>query len=324
MESADNGHSPLASSWLIRERVMIDREDISHLFIDGGELTHRAWHRLPPLTNPDGHPVSVLLGVIRSLSKLSKRFPGFTLWMAFDRASAKRLGVDPQYKAHRVGSDTGFRWQVRELEAALPNFGVRTMAVEGMEADEILALWCRETMRAGQKTVVSSDKDFIELIDARTSLFDDRRTKFKTLEWFKQTYPTLASPILYVNIKALSGDVSDGIKGYKGVGETTALKKHTPVVQAMLPDGGELFRRNVALVALPRTARDLLPEVRQRWAKTWAQVPYRYPDEPRARAVLDRWGLPSLSASFAAWWPIGAVMVPHKPALDSRARAHNV
>lgn len=206
-----------------------------YLIIDGNNMCFRV-HWTHRQLSYDGLPVSVLYGFFRSLIALAKQYGGHNFVIAWDSKSTRRIneadsgveeGLIPSgYKAHRdtVSEDiVMIQDQLGELKNALDMVRVFQAVKEGYEADDIIHTYAKMNQEAGGKTlIVTSDKDFFQILGDRIEMFDALKKQLWTRERFVEEYGV--DPELWVDVGAIAGDTSDNIHGVEGWGEKTALK----------------------------------------------------------------------------------------------------
>jgi DNA polymerase-1 len=194
------------------------------LLIDGSGFIFRAYHKLPPLTRPDGTPVNAVYGFTTMLLKLREAMHASHAVVVFDaKGKTFRHALYPAYKAHRPPAPEDLIPQfplVREAASAL-SFPI--IEQEGVEADDIIATYAVQASAAGMDVcIVSSDKDLMQLYGNGVTLFDPLKnmsvTEAEILDKFG------VAPAQVIDVQALIGDSSDNIPGIKGIGVKTAAE----------------------------------------------------------------------------------------------------
>ena len=201
----------------------------NHLYlVDGSSYIFRAYHRLPPLTNRHGQPAGAVYGYTTMLWKLAgdlNKADGPTHMAVILDASEQTFRNDmyDQYKAHRPPPPEDLVPQFPLIRTATKAFSIPCIETAGLEADDIIACYVTEAVRAGWKvTIVSSDKDLMQLIDedAGVDMLDtmnDRRIgRNEVLEKFG------VPPEKVGDVLALMGDSVDNVPGVPGIGPKTA------------------------------------------------------------------------------------------------------
>jgi len=204
-------------------------EQQNHLYlVDGSSYIFRAYHRLPPLTNRHGVPAGAVYGYTAMLWKLAEglhKADGPTHMAVILDAAGKthRDELFDQYKANRPPLPEDLIPQFPLIRVATRAFSIPCIETQGLEADDIIACYVTEATRAGWKvTIVSSDKDLMQLIDedAGVDMLDtmnDRRIgRDQVVEKFG------VGPEKVGDVLALMGDSVDNVPGVPGIGPKTA------------------------------------------------------------------------------------------------------
>ncbi|MXP40446.1 DNA polymerase I [Altererythrobacter soli] len=214
--------------------------DKQHLYlVDGSAYIFRAYHRLPPLTNPQGTPVGAVYGYTTMLWKLAEdlhKADGPThLAVILDKGSHSfRNDLYDQYKANRPEPPEDLIPQFPLIREATRAFSLPCIEEEGLEADDLIASYAREATRRGwDVTIVSSDKDLMQLvgkcgephdgveggcIDMLDTMKNQRIDIPEVIEKFG------VPPELVGDVLALMGDSVDNVPGIFGIGPKTASK----------------------------------------------------------------------------------------------------
>lgn len=215
--------------------------DKQHLYlVDGSAYIFRAYHRLPPLTDPQGTPVGAVYGYTTMLWKLADdldKADGPThLAVILDKGSTSfRNEIYDQYKANRPPPPEDLVPQFPLIRDATRAFSLPCIEEDGLEADDLIASYAREATRQGwDVTIVSSDKDLMQLvgkcaepaegvpeggcIDMLDTMKNQRIGPDEVVEKFG------VPPELVGDVLALMGDSVDNVPGIFGVGPKTASK----------------------------------------------------------------------------------------------------
>ncbi len=201
----------------------------NHLYlVDGSSYIFRAYHRLPPLTNRHGQPAGAVYGYTTMLWKLAdglSKADGPTHMAVILDASEQthRNQMYDQYKAHRPPPPEDLVPQFPLIRVATRAFSIPCIEEAGLEADDIIACYVTAAKAAGWKvTIVSSDKDLMQLIDEEAGIdmldtMNDRRIgREQVLEKFG------VPPEKVGDVLALMGDSVDNVPGVPGIGPKTA------------------------------------------------------------------------------------------------------
>lgn len=209
-------------------------EPKQHLYlVDGSAYIFRAYHRLPPLTNPQGTPVGAVYGYTTMLWKLAEdlnKAAGPTHLAVVLDASSKsfRNDIYDQYKANRPPPPEDLVPQFPLIRDATRAFSLACIEELGLEADDLIASYARAaTSRGWDVTIVSSDKDLMQLvgrcenggcIDMLDTMKNQRIGIPEVAEKFGVT------PELVGDVLALMGDSVDNVPGIYGIGPKTATR----------------------------------------------------------------------------------------------------
>jgi DNA polymerase-1 len=192
--------------------------------VDGSGFIFRAFHALPPLTRPDGTPVNAVLGFVNMLIKLTADLEATHLAVIFDAGRRNfRHDIFPDYKANRSQTPPELIPQFGLIREACEAFQICSVELEGFEADDLIASYALAAQKEGmQVTVVSSDKDLMQLLAHGASIFDPMKNKAITVETCLEKFGVL--PHLVKDVQAMAGDSSDNIPGIPGIGVKTAAE----------------------------------------------------------------------------------------------------
>ncbi|MFA5902227.1 MAG: DNA polymerase I, partial [Hyphomicrobium sp.] len=202
----------------------------SHVYlIDGSGYIFRAFHALPPLTRPsDGLPVGAVHGFCAMLWKLLRETKASEapthLAVIFDASRENyRNDIYADYKANRPPPPDELIPQFSLIRDAVKAFNVACLELEGFEADDLIATYARQIVDAGgDVTIVSSDKDLMQLVRPGVVMFDAMKSKKigrdEVLEKFG------VPPDKVVDVQSLAGDSVDNVPGVPGIGVKTAAE----------------------------------------------------------------------------------------------------
>src|SRR5262249_39969965 len=182
----------------------------------------RAFHALPELNNSRGMPVNAIYGFIRMLMKLLKDTRPSHIAVVFD--SAKRTFRDDlseDYKSNRPAAPNDLKVQIPFIHRAVDAFRITKIMHDGFEADDVIGTLATRAVKSGfVTTIVTSDKDFMQLVGPRLTLWNTMGDKRTGLREVRERFGV--EPAALVDIQALTGDAIDNVKGVPGVGEKTA------------------------------------------------------------------------------------------------------
>lgn len=201
-----------------------------HIFlVDGSGYIFRAYHALPPLNRKsDGLQVNAVLGFCNMLWKLLRDMPADNrpthLAIVFDKSEVTfRNKIYPEYKAHRPPAPDDLIPQFALIREAVRAFDLPCLEQGGFEADDLIATYARQASdRGAHTTIVSSDKDLMQLVNDKIMMYDtmkDRRIGIpEVIEKFG------VPPEKVVEVQALAGDSTDNVPGVPGIGIKTAAQ----------------------------------------------------------------------------------------------------
>ena len=209
------------------------------LVIDAMNMLIRSFSLLKAM-NPSGQHIGGLVGFMRSLGYVTRIFDPTRVVVVWDGkgGSANRKNIDPNYKAQRATSrithwglyDTkaeeqealiGQLYRTQDYINCLP---IHQIVMEKLEADDIIAYLAKQASKNNKKvTIVSSDKDFLQLIDSNINVYAP--VKKKTFNQSNILEEIKVLPENYNIVKALLGDNSDNLQGVKGLGIKTILSE---------------------------------------------------------------------------------------------------
>ena len=178
------------------------------------------------LSSPAGKPTNCIYGFIKMLAKMESRVEPTHLVVVWDAGlSPVRTALLPGYKAQRPEAPVGLNGQVEELQAWLPLAGKASLAIQGCEADDIIADIAKFAARQGFEVVIaSSDKDFMQLVGGAIRMLNPN-DKSETLWGVDEVVAKMGvKPSQIVDFLCLVGDTVDNIPGAPGIGPKTAQK----------------------------------------------------------------------------------------------------
>ena len=195
--------------------------------IDGSAFIFRAFHALPPLTRKsDGLPIGAVAGFCNMIFKMveDNRGPDAPTHVAvvFDKGSHTfRNDLYDQYKANRDAMPEDLRPQMPLTREATRAFNIACLELEGYEADDIIATLSVQARDAGGRvTIISSDKDLMQLVGGGVEMMDAMKNKRIGVEEVEEKFGV--GPDRVIDIQALAGDSVDNVPGAPGIGVKTA------------------------------------------------------------------------------------------------------
>lgn len=192
--------------------------------IDGYGFVFRAYHSLPPLTRNDGTPVGAVFGFTNMLIKLLASLDVSHVAVVFDSGSKTfRNDIFPDYKANRPPCPEDLVPQFSIVREAAESLNLAILEKIGFEADDIIATLAKKYSADGDTVlIVSSDKDLMQLIDDRVSMYDAMKNKMITAKEVEEKF--FVTPDKVLDVLSLMGDASDNVAGVRGIGPKTAAE----------------------------------------------------------------------------------------------------
>ena len=203
--------------------------------IDGSGFVFRAFHALPPLTRPDGTPVNAVLGFTNMLWKILRETDADHAAVIFDSARRTfRNDIFEDYKANRGETPEELIPQFPLVREATRAFNLAAIELNGFEADDLIAAYAQAARdQGGQVTIVSADKDLMQLVEAdRVVMYDYFKNKEIGPDQVRERFGV--GPERVVDVQALAGDSTDNVPGVPGIGIKTAAQ--------LINDYGDLDR----------------------------------------------------------------------------------
>ncbi|WP_370328718.1 DNA polymerase I [Hyphomonas atlantica] len=202
----------------------------SHLYlVDASAYIFRAFHALPPLTRAsDDLPIGAVSGFCNMLFKLLEDLKGDErpthFACIFDKSSITfRNDLYDQYKANRSEPPEELRPQFPLVRRAAEAFAAHAIEKEGFEADDLIATYARQAEAKGARvTIVSSDKDLMQLVSDQVVMLDTMKNKTLGRDAVFEKFGV--GPEKVVDIQSLAGDSVDNVPGAPGIGVKTAAQ----------------------------------------------------------------------------------------------------
>ena len=223
----------------------------SHVvLVDGSAYIFRAFHALPPLTRKsDGLPIGAVAGFCNMLFKMLKdqkdenRPTHFAV--IFDATEETfRKDIYPDYKANRGAPPEELVPQFPLTRDATRAFGAPAVELHGFEADDLIATYARQAEEAGARvTIISSDKDLMQLVTERVTMLDPMKNKRIGPKEVEEKFGM--GPEHVIDIQALAGDSTDNVPGVPGIGVKTAalLLEEYGDLETLLERAGEIKQK---------------------------------------------------------------------------------
>lgn len=204
-----------------------------HLYlIDGSAYIFRAYHALPQLTRKsDGLPIGAVAGFCNMLWKLLQEARDTAVGVVpthfaviFDHSSTTfRNEIYPEYKANRDAPPEDLRPQFGVIRSATKAFNLPCIEKQGYEADDLIATYARQAREVGgDVTIVSSDKDLMQLVGPQVIMYDTMKDRKVGTDEVHEKFGV--GPEKMIDLQALAGDSTDNVPGVPGIGPKTAAQ----------------------------------------------------------------------------------------------------
>jgi DNA polymerase-1 len=201
---------------------------MSHLvIIDGHAIAHRAYHSIPPLSL-NGQPVNAIYGFYSMiLSSIDQLKPDYLLVCLDSPGPTFRNEEFLGYRAKRPPADRDLISQLPLLSQTLDKTGIPNISMGGFEADDLIGTLTKKAQKKkfiNQITIITGDKDLMQLVNKKVSLFVPIRglSETKTYHPDEVKEKLGVNPSQVIDLKALMGDMSDSYPGVAGIGPKTA------------------------------------------------------------------------------------------------------
>ena len=194
------------------------------ILVDGSSYLYRAFHAMPNLTAPDGRPTGAIFGVLNMLQSLLRGEKHSHIAMIFDaKGKTFRHDLYPEYKANRPPMPDDMRQQVATLHQLIRDLGIPLLAIEGVEADDVIGTLALRGAAEGYRVLISTgDKDMAQLVNDSVELVNTMSHERLDHNAVKEKFGV--SPEQIIDYLALMGDKSDNVPGVPKVGPKTAVK----------------------------------------------------------------------------------------------------
>ena len=255
--------------------------------MDGSGYIFRAFHALPPMTRADGTPVNAVFGFTNMMARFLAAHVGTHLAVVFDAGSHTfRNRIYDQYKAQRPDPPSELIPQFKLVRDATAAFGVACVELDDWEADDLIAAYARAGVAAGATvTIVSSDKDLMQLVRPGVTMLDPIKQKpigpAEVMEKFG------VPPGLVVDVQSLMGDAVDNVPGVPGIGPKNAaeLINQYGSLEAVLEAAPQMkpSKRRDNLIAHAEAAR-----ISKKLVTLCEEAPMPLPIEAMRTVALDR------------------------------------
>lgn len=198
------------------ERKITGKKDMDNIIIDGLNLVFRVHYApgMADLADSKGRQTGIIVGFLRVLASMRKKFPGADVYVCWEGSSARRKSKFAGYKSSRKPHSVGWD-QVETLQEILPYLGVRQVSNPEEEADDVIASLVRGQLNGYRNVILSTDRDMFQLVTDKTFVFTP--TQGKSHEKLHGPDDVLEKwgvrPEKLVEFRAMDGDDSDDIPG---------------------------------------------------------------------------------------------------------------
>lgn len=215
-----HGKSPQAA----QARPHDDTRAARVVLVDASSYLYRAYHAMPPLATSQGQPTGAVYGVVNMLRKLLADYQPEYVALVFDaKGRTFRDDLYAAYKAHRPRMPDDLGAQIAPLHDIIHAMGLPILMVEGVEADDVIGTLACQAAAAGMRAlIVTSDKDFAQLVNEHITLVNTMNNSVLDAQGVLDKFGI--PPARIIDYLALVGDSSDNVPGVPKVGPSTALK----------------------------------------------------------------------------------------------------
>jgi DNA polymerase I len=314
--------------------------------VDGSGYIFRAFHALPPMTRSDGTPTNAVYGFTNMLLRLVEDADAEFIAVIFDAGQRSfRNEIYADYKAHRPPPPPELVPQFALIREATLACNVPAVELQGYEADDLIAAYAKQAAARGDNvTIVSSDKDLMQLVGGSVTMLDPIKNRRIGEAEVREKFGV--GPEKVVDVQALAGDSTDNVPGVPGIGVKTAAELINAFgdLETLLSRAGEIKqpKRREALIAnaaLARTSRELvrlkadvpLPAPLESFARRQVVADMLLPflTHNQFRSTLARWeprlarpASEAMKATEAAAPPAAALQTPPEPTGLTGAHAY--
>jgi DNA polymerase-1 len=276
------------------------------LLVDGTNALYRAFFALPALRAPDGTPTNAAYGFVTMLGKVLREERPDRVIVVFDALGETfRDRIFEEYKAGRDAQPEDLSAQLPIVRELVDAHRIPILEVAGFEADDVIATLVARAPADARVTIVSTDKDLMQLVSDRVTLLDGMKDRRYGPAEVEERFGV--PPGRMLDLRALCGDPSDNIPGVPGIGEkgAAALLAEWGDLERLLEHAGEVRAKRAREALLAHAERARLSK-RLSTLRTDAPIPEAAlgaaraePDRDRLRALFERLGMRRLLATEA-------------------------
>jgi DNA polymerase-1 len=232
------------------------------LLIDGENILHQSFHKFEKLKSTDGKPSGAIFGFFKSLHMYLTRFESDEVYISFDNGhSPVRMKLLPNYKGHRKNISVDYESLQSQKAIIMKMLGMLRINYifdknnnTLYEGDDFLAYLAIKKFQSEKIILISSDKDFNQLLNKNLRIYNPRKDEIIRLENCKDLFGYHANET--VEYLAMVGDISDDISGFPGIGPVKARKILDEgriekfIAQSQNKEYLKIWRRNEQLIDL--------------------------------------------------------------------------
>lgn len=232
------------------------------LLIDGENILHQSFHKFEKLKSTDGKPSGAIFGFFKSLHMYLTRFESDEVYISFDNGhSPVRMKLLPNYKGHRKNISVDYESLQSQKAIIMKMLGMLRINYifdknnnTLYEGDDFLAYLAIKKFQSEKIILISSDKDFNQLLNKNLRIYNPRKDEIIRLENCKDLFGYHANET--VEYLAMVGDISDDISGFPGIGPVKARKILDEgriekfIAQSKNKEYLKIWRRNEQLIDL--------------------------------------------------------------------------
>ncbi len=191
--------------------------------LDGHSYLYRAYHAIPSLSTSRGVPTNAVYGFTNMLLKVVREQRPDLVAIVFDSGErTERHAAYKEYKAQRTPMPDALSAQIPYVFRMVEAFRIPVVVQEGIEADDLIATLARKAESRGlEVTIVTGDKDLLQLVSPRVRVYDSMKDRFFGPAEVRERFGV--GPERVIEIMGLMGDAIDNLPGVPGVGEKTAV-----------------------------------------------------------------------------------------------------
>ncbi len=194
------------------------------VIIDAANCLYRAFFAIPPLRTAGGVPTNAAYGFVNMVNKALREERPDHVVVVFDAPGGApfREELYPEYKAHRDAQPEDLTAQLPAVRELVDAYRLPVLEVTGVEADDVIATLIRQLPADWRATILSTDKDLMQLVSERVQLLDTMKDRRYGPAEVTERFGVPPERVL--DVRALVGDPSDNIPGVKGIGDKGAAK----------------------------------------------------------------------------------------------------